>query len=54
MYRTFNCGVGLIIAVAADQAELAIQLLREHGEDAWQIGEVAARVGNEAQVEINS
>jgi len=54
MYRTFNCGVGLIIAVAADKAELAIQLLREHGEDAWQIGEVAARVGNEAQVEINS
>ncbi len=53
MYRTFNCGVGLIMAVPADQANDAIALLREHGEDAWQIGVVADRNGDEPQVEIN-
>ncbi len=53
MYRTFNCGVGLIIAVSGDQAEKAVELLREQGEDAWVIGEVAERKGDEAQVEIH-
>lgn len=54
MYRTFNCGVGLIIAMPNEQAERAVALLREHGEDAWVIGQVAARSGDEAQVEIHS
>ncbi|CUA84840.1 phosphoribosylformylglycinamidine cyclo-ligase [Pseudidiomarina woesei] len=54
MYRTFNCGVGLIMALPEAQAEQAVALLREHGEDAWVIGSVAARNGDEAQVEIHS
>lgn len=54
MYRTFNCGVGLIMAVPQQQAEQAVSLLREHGEDAWVIGQVAVRTGDEAQVEIHS
>ncbi|SFV23731.1 phosphoribosylformylglycinamidine cyclo-ligase [Pseudidiomarina donghaiensis] len=54
MYRTFNCGVGLIMALPQAQAEQAVALLREHGEDAWVIGSVAARNGDEAQVEIHS
>jgi phosphoribosylformylglycinamidine cyclo-ligase len=54
MYRTFNCGVGLIMALPQAQAEQAVALLREHGEDAWVIGSVAARSGDEAQVEIHS
>lgn len=54
MYRTFNCGVGLIMALPQAQAEQAVALLREHGEDAWVIGTVAARNGDEAQVEIHS
>jgi len=54
MYRTFNCGVGLIMALPQAQAEQAVSLLREHGEDAWVIGQVAARTANEAQVEIHS
>ncbi|KFZ30050.1 phosphoribosylaminoimidazole synthetase [Pseudidiomarina salinarum] len=53
MYRTFNCGVGLIIAVSGAQAEKAVELLRDQGEDAWVIGEVAERNGDEAQVEIH-
>ena len=53
MYRTFNCGVGLIIALPADQAQDAVQLLQKEGETAWVIGTIAAANSNEGQVEIN-
>ncbi|MFI3246058.1 MAG: phosphoribosylformylglycinamidine cyclo-ligase [Ferrimonas sp.] len=53
MYRTFNCGVGLIIALPAEHAADAIAHLNTAGEQAWQIGTIAARQGDEAQVEIN-
>ncbi|SJL82270.1 phosphoribosylformylglycinamidine cyclo-ligase [Vibrio palustris] len=52
MYRTFNCGVGLIIALPADQAEDAVNLLQKEGETAWVIGTIADSNANEAQVEI--
>jgi phosphoribosylformylglycinamidine cyclo-ligase len=42
MRRTFNCGVGMVIAVAAPDAETALGRLRELGEDAWRIGQVVA------------
>ncbi len=51
MYRTFNCGVGMIVCVAADQAEKAIAILAEQGEAAWQIGQIEAGNGGEV-VEI--
>jgi len=40
MYRTFNCGIGMIAIVPAAQAEAAVELLRSHGERAQVIGEV--------------
>ncbi|MCX8675767.1 phosphoribosylformylglycinamidine cyclo-ligase [Gilliamella sp. B3023] len=40
MYRTFNCGVGLIIALPKQLANQAINLLNEHGEKAWLLGEI--------------
>ena len=45
MRRTFNCGVGMIVAVAAEAAQAAIDHLAGHGETAWQIGEIAAGGG---------
>jgi phosphoribosylformylglycinamidine cyclo-ligase len=42
MLRTFNCGVGMIVAVAAADAEVALAQLRAAGETAWRIGLVAA------------
>ena len=40
MRRTFNCGVGMVAVVAAEDADEAVRLLGEHGESAWQIGRI--------------
>ena len=42
MFNTFNMGVGMAIVVAAEDAEKALSILREAGEDAYVIGEVVA------------
>lgn len=52
MYRTFNCGVGLIIALPQANAEQAVNMLNESGENAWVIGSIAEQTDSE-QVEIN-
>ncbi|MEL4339953.1 phosphoribosylformylglycinamidine cyclo-ligase [Shewanella xiamenensis] len=52
MYRTFNCGVGMIVALPTDKVDAALALLAAEGEQAWLIGAIAAREGNEEQVEI--
>ena len=49
MYRTFNCGVGMVICVPADAADSAVQALKEMGEDAFIIGTIEeAAAGSEA------
>jgi phosphoribosylformylglycinamidine cyclo-ligase len=40
MYRTFNMGIGMVLAVPANQAEDVIYRLNGLGEQAWIIGEV--------------
>ncbi|GHA63155.1 phosphoribosylformylglycinamidine cyclo-ligase [Photobacterium aphoticum] len=52
MYRTFNCGVGLVIALPQEQAEHAIAILKEEGENAWLLGHIADAAQGEEQVEI--
>lgn len=52
MYRTFNCGVGMVISVPASTAESSIELLNSLGEKAWKIGHIAKRDGQEEQVEL--
>jgi phosphoribosylformylglycinamidine cyclo-ligase len=48
MYRTFNCGIGMVAIVPASHADEALRTLRELGETAWCIGEV--RSGNRGVV----
>jgi phosphoribosylformylglycinamidine cyclo-ligase len=45
MLRTFNCGVGMIAAVPAGQADAACAWLAEIGEQAWLIGRIASADG---------
>jgi len=45
MYRTFNCGVGMVLVVNSEDGEHAIELLTSYGETAWKIGEVVSSSG---------
>ena len=40
MFNTFNMGVGMSIVVAPEDAELALSVLKEQGEDAYVIGKI--------------
>lgn len=41
MFNTYNMGVGMSLIVSRDTADAALAALREHGEDAYVIGEIA-------------
>lgn len=38
MYRTFNCGVGMIISVPEEHGDKCIEIVSKNGENAWKIG----------------
>ncbi|MBQ4052602.1 MAG: phosphoribosylformylglycinamidine cyclo-ligase [Clostridia bacterium] len=40
MFNTFNMGVGMSVVVAPEDAERALQILKENGEDAYVIGSI--------------
>jgi phosphoribosylformylglycinamidine cyclo-ligase len=40
MFRTFNMGVGLVLACGAADVSTAVEILRANGETAWVVGEV--------------
>ena len=43
MYRTFNCGVGMVVCVSEKDKDEAIQCLKTSGEIAWEIGKVEVK-----------
>jgi len=49
MHRVFNCGIGMVLIVAADQAAAAQAFLQKAGETVWNIGAIRARAEGEAQ-----
>ena len=53
MYRTFNCGVGMVLCVAEDDVTQTLALLTEQGENASVIGRIEAATGGGEQVIIN-
>lgn len=52
MYRTFNCGVGMIIALPEKDVETALAVLTQSGENAWIIGKIENLGSGTEQVEI--
>jgi phosphoribosylformylglycinamidine cyclo-ligase len=40
MFRTFNMGIGMVVVVSADQADLAFRLAEEQGEKVYRIGKI--------------
>jgi phosphoribosylformylglycinamidine cyclo-ligase len=49
MHRVFNCGIGMAVIVAADQADAAMAQLQAAGETVFRIGAIRERQGDEAQ-----
>ncbi len=45
MHRVFNCGIGMVIVVPADQAEAVQATLAAHGEQVSVLGEIIERQG---------
>ncbi len=52
MHRVFNCGIGMAVVVAREEAEKAVALLREAGDTVWQIGSIPQRTGEEPQTVV--
>ncbi len=45
MYRTFNCGIGMVVVVNAEDADTAIETLIKAGEKAFKLGEITSSNG---------
>ncbi|WP_300452129.1 phosphoribosylformylglycinamidine cyclo-ligase [Accumulibacter sp.] len=52
MHRVFNCGVGMVVVVARENVQRAVQVLREAGEAAAVIGSIKPRHPDEAPVVV--
>jgi len=52
MFRTFNCGIGMVVVVSKEDADKAISQLAAAGEKVWQIGQIRARTGDEHQTQV--
>lgn len=47
MYRTFNCGIGMVVILSQTDADEALKLLKSEGEEAFIIGKIRARQSDE-------
>ncbi|MFT6310905.1 MAG: phosphoribosylformylglycinamidine cyclo-ligase [Porticoccus sp.] len=52
MLRTFNCGVGMVACVDAENVDAAIALLAEQGEQAWVLGSIKDKTDDEDAIEL--
>ena len=54
MWRTFNCGIGMVAVIDAKQVDEVVQQLEALGEVPYVIGEIAARGEGEPFIEMVS
>jgi len=50
MYRTFNCGVGMVIIVTEEDQEKTLEILTKAGELPWVIGHIKQNSGDEEAI----
>ena len=53
MYRTFNCGVGMVLVAADADADTAIKFLQAKGEKAWRMGTIT-ETGDDKQIRLKN
>lgn len=47
MYKTFNCGIGMVVIISAENAQAAQDLLAGEGEQVWRIGHIRKQAAGE-------
>jgi len=50
MHRTFNCGIGMVICIPEGMSKLALNVLKDAGEEAYLIGNIAHAKDSEEKV----
>jgi len=53
LYRTFNCGIGMVIIINRKDQDQALKILNDCGEKSYLIGVIKSRLNDESQIEIN-
>jgi len=48
MYRTFNCGIGMVLVVDESITDDCIRQLKQLGENAWKLGRIIEKTGAES------
>ncbi len=54
LYRTFNCGAGMILCVAPQDTENTLEQLKARGEKAWLIGSIIDREPGQERVILST
>jgi phosphoribosylformylglycinamidine cyclo-ligase len=54
MFRTFNCGLGMVVVVDPTVAETATKIFKDHGETVFVIGQVTKQADGAEQVKIQN
>jgi phosphoribosylformylglycinamidine cyclo-ligase len=52
MHRVFNCGIGMVVIVAQEEADAALAQLQAAGETVYRIGEIQERQPGQAQTVV--
>jgi phosphoribosylformylglycinamidine cyclo-ligase len=52
MFRTFNCGVGMVVCVPATDQDTALKCLAKSGESAWIIGKIKTGQKDQSRVAL--
>lgn len=54
LYRTFNCGIGMVVCIDQADTGRTLKLLNDMGETAWSIGQVVPKAGEGPEIILAS